>query len=326
MKDKEIQLDFISKAGEEKALSEKLQLLKEHQLQHWQLFRTNHERLNNVRMKSYLIDTTKIFVLNNEERITSTSAKVDKETIKERTCFLCINHLPGEQKGIQVQENYYFLCNPFPIFDNHFTIIHKDHRKQSISKSIITLLNIAKDAGGNYALFYNGPQCGASAPDHLHFQACSKIDMPVLNQLNNITPDRNTTIENLPVKIYNSGILKFVYFDGDTVSRLVNTWERIYSNYQHYSSTEDEPLINLVTFYDKNRWHVVLFLRKKHRPDYFFKDDDRKLLISPAAVDLTGALIVPRKNDFDRIGRNIVKDIYNQVLLSKEEINRIFSF
>ena len=86
-------------------------------------------------IKTFLFDGFKIKIQFNEGRIYSTSAKVDVDSVKNRSCFLCENNLPEEQKGIKLLENYLLLCNPYPVFPEHFTIVTVNHKPQEISSS-----------------------------------------------------------------------------------------------------------------------------------------------------------------------------------------------
>ncbi len=144
------------------------------QLKSWSLMRKNYAALNNIQTKSFWFDGMKLKVQFNPERIISTSAKVDDSSIANRECFLCTVHLPEEQKGILIRDDFILLCNPYPIFPQHFTIASLDHKPQQISEFFSEFLELSKLLSPNYTLIYNGPACGASAPDHLHFQAGNK--------------------------------------------------------------------------------------------------------------------------------------------------------
>ena len=115
----------------------------------------------------------------NPGRYISTSAKVDEKSINDRKCFLCPANLPEEQKGILYEEEYLILGNPFPIFPEHFTIPNINHVPQQIKNNFPLMLKLTKDLSKHYVVLYNGPKCGASAPDHFHFQAGTKNFMPI---------------------------------------------------------------------------------------------------------------------------------------------------
>ena len=167
--------DFVNKND----YSEAAKKLLNKQKDDWQFAANGFESLKSVQTKEFNFDGYKFKVQFNPGRIKSSSAKVDDKSIKERKCFLCLENLPSEQKGILINEEYIILVNPFPIFPEHFTIPQVRHTPQSIKNSFIDLLEISKELSKYYTVFYNGPKCGASAPDHLHFQAGSKNFMPI---------------------------------------------------------------------------------------------------------------------------------------------------
>ena len=140
------------------------------QLQVWDTARNNFEALKNVKVKEFNVDGTTIKVQFNPGRIVSSAAKVDAKSLKERKCFLCAANRPAVQEGIAWGDDYTILINPFPIFPRHLTIPCNEHVDQLIKGRIADMMNLSRDLEG-FTLFYNGPKCGASAPDHRHFQA-----------------------------------------------------------------------------------------------------------------------------------------------------------
>src|SRR5687768_10368133 len=145
----------------------------------WEMLRTNYASLDHVRVRSVDFDGFGLKLQFNPRRLTSSAAKVDDKSIRERRCFLCPAHLPPAQRALPFDDEYLVLCNPFPIFPEHFTISHREHIPQLIDGQFSTLLDLSQAMGSRYTVFYNGPKCGASAPDHLHFQACTKDWMPL---------------------------------------------------------------------------------------------------------------------------------------------------
>src|SRR3989339_2201069 len=153
------------------ALPERAGRLFEHQINNWQLATDGYRSLKDVQIKQFEFDNFTIEAHFNPGRIISSSAKVDAKSINERPCFLCSKNLPAEQKAVMAFDNYILLVNPFPIFDKHFTIPTLGHVPQLIKPEITNLLTLSSLLGKGYSVFYNGPKCGASAPDHMHFQA-----------------------------------------------------------------------------------------------------------------------------------------------------------
>ena len=160
-------------------LNNQVKSLFDEQVANWELARRNFAGLKTVQTKTFNFDDFDIKVQFNPARIVSSGAKVDAKTIAERKCFLCSEHLPTEQKGIEAG-NYTILVNPFPIFPEHFTIPHTEHIRQQIKPFFGDMLELAK-AMDDYLIFYNGPKCGASAPDHMHFQAGTRDFLPLIS-------------------------------------------------------------------------------------------------------------------------------------------------
>ncbi|MEG1539745.1 MAG: DUF4922 domain-containing protein, partial [Muribaculaceae bacterium] len=157
-----------------KVNSKEIATLLEDQLLVWDTAKNNYDALKGVNVKELKLGQSTVKVQFNPARITSSAAKVDTKSLKERKCFLCKANLPAVQKGIAWGDNYTILVNPFPIFPKHLTIPCNDHVDQRILSRIGDMMEIATDLD-EYTLFYNGPKCGASAPDHMHFQAGNKV-------------------------------------------------------------------------------------------------------------------------------------------------------
>ena len=164
-------------------LSENCLTLLSEQRESWRVLKDAYEALRTVRTRSVLLNGFSILLYYNPGRIISATAAVKKEEIKDRPCFLCERNLPPEQKWILYRSEYRILCNPRPVMQSHFTITHVEHRPQAISESFDTFLNLMTDLGQGWITLYNGPRCGASAPDHLHFQALPRGHMPVEHEI-----------------------------------------------------------------------------------------------------------------------------------------------
>ncbi|MEO8233267.1 MAG: DUF4922 domain-containing protein, partial [Ignavibacteriota bacterium] len=290
---------------EENNFSDAAKRLFEIQAEQWQMLKTGVQSLETVKSKSFQFDGFKIYAQYNAGRITSTSAKVDPKSISERKCFLCQENLPVEQKGILYDDNYIILCNPFPIFPTHFTLTNKEHQPQRIIDTFSDMLDLSKDLSKYYSVIYNGPRCGASAPDHLHFQAGNKFFMPIDDEFHQIKNEYGKVIfedDNLSVFAIDDGLRKFISIESIDKELVVSTFNKFYKAYSKLMNEEQEPMINLVSYYEEEYgWRVIIFLRAKHRPAVFFTEDETKMLVSPAAIDLGGVCVFPREEDFNRI-------------------------
>ncbi len=300
------------------------------QLKNWNLAANGFDSLKSVQTKVFDFDEYKIKVQFNPGRMVSSSAKVDEKSIKERECFLCLDKLPAEQKGILINGNYLILVNPFPIFPEHFTIPNIHHVPQRIKNSFSDLLEITKSLSKYYTVFYNGPKCGASAPDHLHFQAGTKIFMPINSEFQIIKNKFGLQIYNendLTITAVEDGLRRFISFESSNKSLIERHFTKFYNEYKSISSSDDEPMMNIICDYSENEgWRVIVFLREKHRSSHFFAEGNDRILISPASVDLAGVLITPREKDFGKISKKMISEIFEEITFSKENFIQIKNF
>ena len=292
------------------------------QLKSWSLMNKNYDALKYIQTKSFWFEGMKLIMQFNPERIISTSAKVDESSISKRNCFLCTENLPEEQKGILLRDDFILLCNPYPIFPQHFTIAALEHKPQQISEYYGEFLEISKLLSPNHTLIYNGPACGASAPDHLHFQAGTKLLIPIENDIQQMKNDYGQIVfenEFITTTFINDGLRSIIFIESFHQALLEKTFRQVFKEYENLNPAEPEPMMNLLCTYDKEfGWNVIIFLRSKHRPECFYKDDPYKILISPAAVDLGGLIVAPREDDFIRADKELLKKIFNEVSLDQK--------
>jgi len=287
------------------------------QLKRWQLMKTNYDALKSVHIKSFWFQGFKFVVQFNPERMKSTAAVVDENSIASRPCFLCMKNIPEDQKGIVLRNNFVLLANPYPIFPQHFTIASLTHQPQRISEYFSEFLELSKLLSPNYSLVYNGPACGASAPDHLHFQAGTKQFIPIENDIQQMKNDYSRIFkkdEFATITFINDGLRRLIFIESIEKPPIEKYFSKIFSVYGKLSPNEQEPMINLICKYDKEfGWSLIIFLRSKHRPEYFYKEEPNKILISPAAIDLGGVIVTPREEDFNSVNKELVQQIINEV-------------
>jgi len=323
LSDDQLVLSFVEKNN----YSEAAARLSEIQKKHWPMLNAGFKSLETVKSKSFQFDGYKIKAQFNAGRMTSTSAKVDPKSISERKCFLCLENLPAEQKGILYNDNYIILCNPFPIFPAHFTLTHKEHTPQRIIDAFSDMLDLSKDLSKHYSVIYNGPRCGASAPDHLHFQAGNKFFMTIDDEFHQIKNEYGKVIyedDDLSFYAIDDGVRKFVSIESLDKELVVKTFNKFYKTYSELMNEEQEPMINLVSFYEEEYgWRVIIFLRAKHRPAIFFAEDESKMFVSPAAIDLGGVCVFPREEDFYRITKELITDIFKEVFIDAEKLDSL---
>jgi len=288
----------------------------------WEQLAAGYKSLDSVLVKVFDFDSFKIKVQFNPGRIISSSAKVDANSINNRKCFLCFENLPSEQKGILYEHEYLILCNPFPIFPEHFTLPNINHFAQSIKESFDVLLSFSKDLSKYYTVFYNGPKCGASAPDHLHFQAGNKNFMPIDEEFNNLKNKYGEILvgnDKVTVCGIDDGLRKYISFEGNSKKTIFNSFNIFYDIYSSMTRNDEEPMMNIISSYqEESGWRVIVFLRNKHRSSHYFEEGDKNILISPAAVDIGGVCITPLEKDFNKISNELIQEIFQEIIIGKE--------
>ncbi|MFZ0452278.1 MAG: DUF4922 domain-containing protein [Ignavibacteriaceae bacterium] len=300
--------------------AEAARALLKNQKENWEQLSEGYKSLVNVKTKSFSFEGFEIKVQHNPKRIVSSSAKVDNESIKKRECFLCIENLPEKQKGILYSSKYIILGNPFPIFPEHFTISYTGHSPQKIENSFGDLLLLAKDLSEYYTVFYNGPECGASAPDHLHFQAGTKNFMPLGKDFQQLKLRYGKLLyekHNLSITYFDDGLRRFISLESNEFDLLTKSFKIFYDIYSEFSYGKIEPMMNIIAVYENNEiWRILIFLREKHRPSFFYEKGENNFLWSPAAVDLGGVCIIPKEENFNGISKNILITGFSQITIS----------
>jgi ATP adenylyltransferase/5',5'''-P-1,P-4-tetraphosphate phosphorylase II len=306
-------------------LSENLRTLLDQQKDTWALLRSNYASLDAVSSKELECGSSTILVQHNPARITSTAARVDAASVQKRPCFLCVENLPQEQRAVKYNEEFLVLCNPFPIFPEHFTVTYIRHVPQSIEPALSTLLSLSKDLEDEFVVLYNGPRCGASAPDHLHLQVGNAGFLPLEEEYERLITDAGEKVADrggVLVFAVDSGLRRFVAIESDEQEEASEACRRLFRVLQEFFGDAEEPMMNILSWYKEGEWKVVVFPRAKHRPSVFY-DQQNGLLVSPAAVDLAGVVITPRAEDFARITTDDVEAIFHEVLISPDAFEKV---
>lgn len=307
-----------------KNISEQARQLIKDQQKEWVLAQKNYDGLKSVKTRKLAFDGFDMKVQFNPERIRSSAAKVDAKSIEARPCFLCRQNLPKEQRGIEVLGNYLILINPFPIFPEHLTIPHEEHIVQSIKGKFRQMLELAQLLE-DFTVFYNGPKCGASAPDHFHFQAGNKRFMPIeWDYKKGLFFHHSKVMDGIEVIKWTDYLRTILTLSGRNIDALVRTFDRVFVALHQLQPGEPEPMLNILVSYYNNRWDVHVFPRKSHRPWQYFESGEKQILLSPASVDLGGVLITPREEDFTRITMPDTQSILEQVCLEESALDTIY--
>ena len=309
-------------------LADRARGLLEQQEETWELLRKGYESLRTVETRLFEFDGYAVKVQFNPGRLTSSSAKVDDKSIKERKCFLCPANLPSAQRGFLYGGGYLFLCNPFPIFPEHYTIPCVEHTPQRILPSFSTLLSLTKELADRYTVVYNGPRCGASAPDHLHLQAGDKGFMMFDEEYPRLKGRIGVTLfkgKSLAVVSFSHYLRRFVAFESDNQETLERAFSTFYQEYQGIVGGDEEPMMNILSSFDDGLWRLAVFVRSKHRPSFFFAEGENRILLSPAAVDVGGVCTTPIEGDFRKITRENIVEMFEEVSLEAGQFEALKS-
>jgi hypothetical protein len=282
----------------------------------WPMLRAGTAALAAAQYRSLQVNGSEVIAQYNPQRLVSTAAPVDATSIRARRCFLCAEHLPLEERGLAWGEDFVILCNPFPVLPNHLVIAARSHRPQAIAGSYGTLLDLAAALGEAYWVLYNGPACGASAPDHLHLQAGTRALLPILHEVEHWPHQQVVQHADQEVFTLTGYRLQVLIARGRKRSTLLAWLQHAVAGLATVTRASDpEPLLNLLVTCEATGWTVYIFPRARHRPACYFAEGEAKLTVSPAALDLAGVLVVPDTDHFTRIRAQDIARIYAEVTL-----------
>ncbi len=313
----------LSKFGSLENLNEQALALVEQQKATWEIPGRNFAALNRIQTKDFDFGHFKITTQFNAERIRSSAAKTDAKSISERPCFLCLKNLPPEQKGLLFHDKYLILTNPFPIFPKHLTISNLDHTPQQILPYIDDLLDLSQNLPG-FTVFYNGPQCGASAPDHFHFQAGNTGFLPIESEFETLRKNHAEILfqqENSEIIAVENYLRRFVAVVSADKKFIAEKFESVYHLLE--TNSVEEPMMNILCTFSENKWKMIIFPREKQRPSHFFKTGEKQIITGPAAVELGGILVLPREEDFKKITKKEVAEIYEEVTIGNDKFKNL---
>jgi len=290
------------------------------EIEHWQLAKEKYADLEKSVSKSFDFGDFSVDVVCNPARMRSTLANVkqrleqlrtnpEKTQILNEKCFLCVNVRPKEQQSIDVND-FQILINPYPIFPKHFTIAHKQHTPQLLIPYFDDFLYFAKNLP-DLAIFYNGSNCGASAPHHAHFQAAEKQYFNVISDYKNLSENYFEIIkkeENFTLTEFKNYLRKAFCIETECKKTAKNVFEQNFANYI------ENNMFNAICVYENGKYLLFVFPRKKFRPTQFYEEtEEKRLVISPASVEMSGRFVTIFPEHFEKISKADIIDIYEQI-------------
>lgn len=291
------------------------------QLEMWEDARHRFRDLKHVEVRQ-LSDQLKVQF--NPARIVSTGAKIDKHTLGERPCFLCERNRPKEQMTKQIDDHFQLLVNPFPILPVHFTIPATKHQPQSIYRhygEMHRLLSLHSEL----MVFYNGPKCGASAPDHLHFQAGTSGVLPLQTNWQRLSRSLTDVIslnDEEKISVLSDFLVPAFVIISKSEDSDEELFHRLYRS-MPMRGDESEPMMNIIAWRKGDEFISVVIPREKHRPDAYFAEGEAQMMVSPGALDMAGLIITPREEDFSKINLDKATALLCECGISAEKMEAI---
>ena len=293
------------------------------QLEMWEDARHRFRDLKHVEVRQ-LSDQLKVQF--NPARIVSTGAKIDKHTLGERPCFLCERNRPKEQMTKQIDDHFQLLVNPFPILPVHFTIPATKHQPQSIYRhygEMHRLLSLHSEL----MVFYNGPKCGASAPDHLHFQAGTSGVLPLQTNWQRLSRSLTDVIslnDEEKISVLSDFLVPAFVIISKSEDSDEELFHRLYRS-MPMRGDESEPMMNIIAWRKGDEFISVVIPREKHRPDAYFAEGEAQMMVSPGALDMAGLIITPREEDFSKINLDKATALLCECGISAEKMEAVVS-
>ena len=291
-----------------------------HQLDTWDEIRQRYEALKHVGLKQLGHRQLQY----NPARMVSTGAQIDRQTIAQRACFLCEKNRPEEQLTIDLGDDFELMVNPFPVLPMHFTIVRKTHVSQTILENY-TEIHRLLELFPELFVFYNGPMSGASAPDHMHFQAGIGQELPLMTVLRKLEKEQQALIKQengSSLSMFNTVSFNAFVIKSKAQETEMALFKQLYDA-MPVREGEKEPRMNIVAWRDGSEDVIVVLPRDNHRPACYFEEGDRRMVISPGALDMAGLIITPREEDFNRMSEDKLISILKEVSIKEKDMENI---
>ena len=300
------------------------------QLSVWPMAAENYRNLKKAETRTLPVGGLNVVLQYNPARKISSEAKLDKKSISERPCFLCPENRPREQYDIDFEgrkgKRYRITLNPYPIFPSHLVISSTDHTPQSIWHRYPDMLDFVA-TNRKYACYYNGPESGASAPDHMHFQGCPRGMMPLENAVDKLLGSARSHSElecltNLKeAKLYHLNMFTRGIFvlRGATPKSVTKLFYRLADCASMTLGGEPEPKFNVISWFEDNEYRSLVIFRSKHRPHNYFSDGPDHLSMSPGCADMGGVMVAPEESDYEKMTPELLSQVISEVSIGEDD-------
>lgn len=318
----------VDQVGGGSDLGEALVDLYRWQASTWPRLQRSLDGLLSVRARTLTVGGRDVTLQWNPGRETSTTAKIDEASLQARPCFLCPRNLPAEERGVPFGDHLVVLVNPAPITPLHLVVSHREHRPQELDGVLDHAIAFTDAAGGLLTVFYNGPRCGASAPDHVHLQAVEAGSTPderiVASQLDRREPIGRLLCDRRGLQVwYDTGSSRTLLILRGRSVQVAEGIRGVMDAMSTLLGSEDEPPVNLLLTSDGQRVTALMYPRGAHRPACYSDEGDGRVLISPGALDMAGLVITVRRADFDRVDEDRMRRIYVETALDSVVSERL---
>lgn len=298
------------------------------QLSVWQLASSNFRALKTAPSREVDVFGLKCRIQYNPRRVISSTADTSPAAIASRKCFLCADNRPKEQFHLGFEgrkgRNYHIQINPYPIFRGHLVIVRDEHIPQEIWHHFPDMLDFAaryKD----YLVFYNGPSSGASAPDHLHFQAIPKHNLPleeVVDEFLDHPGEPLATVKDASLYKFDGYARGVFALKATTSKSLAKLFYRLLDCTDR-GKGEEEPMFNLYAYVKNGEYRTIVVMRSAKRSHHFYSEGADHLTISPGAADIAGLFVAPFREDYDKADTTLLEELLSEVCISEDEQNMI---
>ncbi|HLA39239.1 MAG TPA: DUF4922 domain-containing protein [Candidatus Glassbacteria bacterium] len=306
-------IKLIARRGETAGLLPAVQAFYSQQIESWRGLREAVAGLKRMNVRRVKLDGRRLLLQHNPARLKNITVTLEPGKLAGRPCPICPQTMPAGQQALPFDKNWLVVCNPLPIFPSHFVLIYRRHEPQAADDVLSAMLRFTRLTG--YVTLYNGPRCGASIPDHLHLQASPPGCLPLERQLPPVEDSFSGVVADsrLPRRIFLFGR------DDSHAEKLFARTTFALGRLQRKTDVL-EPALNLaVVSRGRDRTPLVaVHPRARHRPECFFYEGERRFMISPGAADTAGLVILPRKEDFDRLDGRRLRSIFSEVMLDEE--------